>query len=235
MSEAMTNLTELRYLNLSWCSPVSGYELSIFLECISNIPNLEHLDLSNTKELMEVPDCICSLRKLHALDLSYCRNLQSVPAALLQMDSLKFLHLKDCYGVELLKEPGLNKNLITLPHFLVQANYHHSSSNLALLQDVNQADLVISRLENVKSVQEARSIKLMEKGRMKEMKLNWTTDSERLVEDMEMLGELVPPITLEKLCIYGYSSVKFPEWFIGVADHLPNLCQISFVRSAQVQ
>ncbi|KAG2557098.1 hypothetical protein PVAP13_8NG091500 [Panicum virgatum] len=152
MSEAMRNLTELHYLNLSWCSTVSRYEeLSIFLECISNLPNLEHLDLSNTTELMKVPDCICSLRKLHVLDLSYCRNLRSLPPVLHEMDSLK----------------------------------------------------------------------------MKTMKLNWTRDSERFVEDMEVLGELVPPITLEELRIDGYSNVRFPQWFTGIADHLSNLSQIS--------
>ncbi|PVH34029.1 hypothetical protein PAHAL_8G120700 [Panicum hallii] len=226
ISDAMRNLTELRYLDLSSCSIFSGADeaLPIFLECISNLPNLEHLDLSNNIGLTRVPDCICSLRKLHRLDLSYCYNLWSLPATLHEMDSLKFLHLED---LELLKVPALNKNLITLPHFLVQADYHNSSSNLALLQDVNRTDLVISGLENVKSVQEARSVRLMEKGRIKEMKLNWTIDSERFVEDMEVLAELIPPITLEKLFIDGYSSVRFPEWFIGIADHLPNLCQIS--------
>ncbi|KAG2561437.1 putative disease resistance protein RGA3 isoform X2 [Panicum virgatum] len=224
MSEAMRNLTELRYLNLSRCS-AGAEELFIFLKCISNLLNLEHLDLSSTK-LTRVPDCICSLKKLRTLDLSYCHDLQSLPAALHKMNSLKFLHLEDCSRLEMLKVPALNKNLITLPHFLVQADYHQSSSNLALLQDVNRTDLVISRLENVKSVQEAQSIKLMEKGRMRKIKFNWTTDSERFVEDMEVLGELVPPITLKKLYIDGYSSVRFPEWFIGIADHLPNLSRI---------
>jgi len=226
MSEAMRNLTELCYLNLSGCSTGVDEELSIFLKCISNLPNLEHLDLSNTG-LTRVPDCICSLRKLHTLDLSYCFRMKSLPAILNEMDSLKFVHLKGCNQLEPLEEAGLNKKLITLPRFLVQADYHHSSSNLALLHDVNRTDLVISRLENVKSVQEARSVRLMEKGRMKEMKLNWTTDSERFVEDVEVLGELVPPITLEMLYIDGYSSVRFPEWFTGIADHLPNLNWIS--------
>ena len=37
-------------------------------------------------------------------------------------------------------------------------------------------------------MQEARSVRLMEKGRMKGLE-----DSKRFVEDMEVLGELVPP------------------------------------------
>jgi len=104
------------------------------------------------------------------------------------MDSLKFLNLKDCIELELLGEAGLNKNLLTLPQFPVQADYTNSSSNLALLQDVNNTDLVISRLENVKSVQEARCIRPMEKGGMNELCLNWTRDSVRFVKDQEVLG-----------------------------------------------
>ena len=67
------------------------------------------------------------------------------------------------------------------------------------------------RLENVMSVQEARSIKLAGKERMEQMQLNWTKDAERFVEDMEVLGELVPPTTLEYLTIAGYNSVRVPE------------------------
>jgi len=78
------------------------------------------------------------------------------------------------------------------------------------------------------SVQEARSIKLAGKDRMEILELNWTKDVDRFVEDIEVLGELVPPTTLEELKIDGYNSVRFPEWFVGnIAFHLPNLVLIS--------
>jgi hypothetical protein len=87
---------------------------------------------------------------------------------------------------------------------------------------------VISRLENVKSMQEAQSIKLAGKDRMEKLELNWTKDVERFVEDTEVLGELVPPTTLKDLKIYGYNSFRFPEWFTGsIVFHLPNLVCIS--------
>jgi hypothetical protein len=81
---------------------------------------------------------------------------------------------------------------------------------------------VISRLENVKSVQEAQSIKLAGKDRMLKLELNWTKEVERSVDDMELLGELVPPTALKVLKIGGYNSVRFPEWFVAsIAFHLP--------------
>jgi hypothetical protein len=49
---------------------------------------------------------------------------------------------------------------------------------------------------------------------MEKLELKWTKDVERFVEDMEVLGELVPPTTL--------------EWFVGsILFHLPNLVYIS--------
>lgn len=162
---------------------------------------------------MRAPSCLGSLSKLHTLNLSGCRELLDLPANLYEMDSLRFLDLTGCLDVGMPKQAALNKSLLTLPHFPVQADCPDSSSNLFLLQDVNRSDLVISKLENVKSAQEARSINLKEKSRMENLELNWTKDVERFVEDMEVLGELVPPTTLEMLKIDGYNSIRFPECF----------------------
>lgn len=231
MSQAIGNLTELRYLNLSDCSGAQKHPkqaFSVFLECIGNLLNLEHLDLSWNVNLTSLPECFGSLGKLHTLNLTWCCCLVDIPANLYQMGTLRFLELKGCHELKMLKQDALNKSLLTLPHFLVQADCHDSSSNLILLQDVNRTDLEISRLENVKSAQEARSIELARKDRMENLKLSWTKDVERSVEDMEVLGELVPPTTLKELRIDGYNSVRFPEWFIGsIAFHLPNLVGIS--------
>ena len=156
---------------------------------------------------------------LHTLDLLDCMNLQGLPSFINEMDRLKFLELNGCL-IDMLKQDHRNKNLAVLPYFVVHSDSHDSGSNLFLINDVNRTDLVISRLENVKSVQEARSIKLAGKERMEQMQLNWTKDVERFVEDMEVLGELVPPTTLEYLTIAGSNSVS-------IAFHLPNLVSIS--------
>ncbi|CAL4994030.1 unnamed protein product [Urochloa decumbens] len=228
MSEAMGNLTELRYLNLSNCSDYGDDEAFLrFLECINNLPNLQHLDLSYNIRILSVPDSFYSLGKLHTLDLSGCRALQILPENLNEMASLKFLYVTGCVMLHNSEYPRLNKLWLSLPYFQVQADSHDSSSNLVLLQDVNHYNLVISKLENVKSVQEARSIKLTEKQIMKELEVNWTEDAGRFVEDMDVLGGLVPPITLEYLTINGYNSVRFPEWFVDIAFHLPNLVRVS--------
>jgi Leucine-rich repeat (LRR) protein len=82
VAEAMSNLTELRYLHLSgfmdmMCHGVSA--MSTSLEYISTLSNLEHLDLSCNIRLSHLPECITSLGKLHTLDLSGCSSLRSVP------------------------------------------------------------------------------------------------------------------------------------------------------------
>ncbi|CAL4994009.1 unnamed protein product [Urochloa decumbens] len=229
MLKAMGNLTELRYLNLSNCSDyLEGEVFFMLLECIGNLPNLEHLDLSGNGNLTSLPDCLCNLRKLQTLDLSRCIQLKGLPENLDEMDSLKFLVLEDCLLDTIYELSRFSKSLAILPDFVVQADCHDSSSSLVRLQDVNRTDLMISKLENVKSAQEARSIKLTEKVTMKKLELNWTENAERTVQDMEVFGELVPPITLEELQISGYNSVRFPKWFVGnIASHLPNLVRIS--------
>jgi Leucine-rich repeat (LRR) protein len=162
MSEAIGNLTELHYLNLSHCSGTQEHPKQaffVFLECIGNLLNLEHLDLSSNESLMSLPDSFRSLKKLHTLDILDCMNLQGLPSFINEMDRLKFLDLNGCL-IDMLKQGHLNKNLVVLPYFVVHSDSHDSGSNLFLINDVNRTDLVISRLENIKSVQEAQSIKL---------------------------------------------------------------------------
>jgi Leucine-rich repeat (LRR) protein len=225
MSEARVKTAEIS--NLYWRARET---FATFLECIiSKLPNLEHLDLSYNDPLVRnLPNCFGSHGKLHTLNLSGCKELRYLPANLYEMDSLRFLDLTGCLFPRMPEQAALNKSLLTLPHFVVQADWHDSSSNLFVLQDVNRTDLMISRLENVKSAQEARNINLKEKSRMEKMELNWTKDVERSVDDMEVLGELVPPTTLKKLKIDGYNSVTLPEWFVGsIVFYLPNLLSIS--------
>lgn len=231
-AEAIGNLKKLRYLNLSGLIYDYRQQKSTyisFFECINTLSNLEHLDLSNNKDLQSLPDCFGHLRKLHTLDLSGCNSLRTIPASIGKIDCLKFIHTNDCYGLGNSTLRVLNKSSITLPHCVVQANDNGSGSNIVLLEDVNPPKLKISRLENVRSVKEVQKIKLMEKRGIKQLELNWTKNAERFVEDMELLGQLVPPMTLKNFEIGGYNYTKFPTWIMGIAHYLPNLVSITMI------
>ncbi|KAK1698394.1 hypothetical protein QYE76_015091 [Lolium multiflorum] len=213
------NVTELRYLNVSELSSRFKDTMDSLINYIcSNLSNLEHLDLSSNS-MRSIPESICNLRKLHTLNLAKCLWLKKIPGSIGTMDSLKFLDINGCW--EIIKVPQVGSNAISLPHFGVQPGDGHSSSNLVLLQHIDPVELNLTGLENVKSVEEAQRINLMGKKKLEDLTLGWTRDAERFVDHKNLMGNLVPPSTLKKLKICGYSGVSFPAWL--ALDQLPNL------------
>jgi len=109
---------------------------------------------------------------------------------------------------------------------VVHAGDSESSSNLYELEDKHPTLLDISRLENVKSAEEAKRIKLVEKQSINDLELAWTRDAIRFVDDGDVLRELVPPDTLETFTLIGYNSIRFPSWMMSIATYLPYVWKI---------
>ncbi|RLM93432.1 Leucine Rich Repeat family protein, expressed [Panicum miliaceum] len=243
LPHAMENLKELRYLNLSSCLDcICNYEhfgevreleyyIHRFLGIISTLSNLEHLELSHNSILKTIRVSFCGLRKLHTLDFTGCSNLHKLPDNISEMDSLKFLVVKDCTRY-LRRYVQNSKNLISLPYFVVHTAEGEQSSKLCLLKDVTPPELEISCLENVKSVEEARRIKLREKQSMIKMGLHWTRGKKVFVEDVDLLRELEPPSSLEEFELQGYNSVSFPAW-LDTAICLPYLVKVTLAGLSQ--
>ncbi|KAF7106267.1 hypothetical protein CFC21_107009 [Triticum aestivum] len=204
--EVITNLTELRNLRLSRCmhhifDSSSTVQTESFIDSICRLPNMEHLDLSfNGHPLISIPESASCLRKLV---LHGCRQVARLPECVAKMDR------QSLFGL--------------LPLFSVTTDDGKCYSNLGFLEHVNPHKLNIKKLENVKSPEEARSVRLIEKHRIEEMSLMWNPQAERSVDDMELLRELVPPTTLQKFEIYGYISASFPDWVMSIGNYLPNL------------
>lgn len=122
------------------------------------------------------------------------------------MDSLKILNVTGCSKLDK-STPSRSKVFALLPHFVVHTDDGESSSNIGLLRHANPNELHISSLDNVKFTEEVQSIKLTEKHGIHDLKHEWTIDAKRSVEDVEVLGELVPPNTLWTFYMKGYNSV----------------------------
>uniref|UniRef100_A0ACD5YAW8 Uncharacterized protein n=1 Tax=Avena sativa TaxID=4498 RepID=A0ACD5YAW8_AVESA len=205
IKNAMGKLTKLRYLNLSMClNPIFYHHqsqeesLQYIQSCISGLSSLEHLNLSHNSFLFDLPQSLGDLNRLHTLNLSGCIRLKKVG----EMKSLKFIALRNCQGLESCK-------------FVVRVvddDDTYSSSNIVQLEDVNCQELQISCLEKVKSKEEAQRIRLVEKQKLEKLKLSWTLDSIRLVEDSDLLGKLVPPPNLQCLEVNGYNSTCLPDY-----------------------
>ncbi|KAF8668322.1 hypothetical protein HU200_052379 [Digitaria exilis] len=230
LHEVIGELTKLRYLNLSgslipmfWFNYCGRPEVLIgcVLDKISTLSNLEHLDLSGGV-FDTLPDSFCSLRRLHTLDLTGCNSLKELPKDLGgEGSSLKYLIGCICETI-----PN-NKSLTRLPKFAVHDVEGEQSSNLILLKDAyNPIELEIHCLENVKSTEEARMIKLDAKQSLEALTLSWTRGTNGFVEDMELLRELAPPSSLKRFELHGYNNVRFPTWLRRIALYLPNLVRV---------
>jgi Leucine-rich repeat (LRR) protein len=231
--EAIGNFLKLKYLNLSMSmdsiaqvfdDPAFEGRVDSFLCSITALSNLEHLDLSRNGCIRSIPGSICNLRKLRTLNLSNCKCLEKIAESIGTIESFKALYI---VGTIHLKLPQLSSNSVSLPRFVVQADDGERSSNLVLLQHTDPAELEIAGLENVKSAEEAQRIELIGKQSMKKLKLEWTEDAERSVDDKLLLEKLVPPSTVKNFKIQYYNSVSFPAWLMDITHHLPNLTSVT--------
>jgi hypothetical protein len=73
-----------------------------------------------------------------------------------------------------------------LPNFVVHSR-DGESSNLCELEDKHPTFLEINMLENAKSAEEAKRIKLAEKQSIETQELAWTRDAKRFADDREVL------------------------------------------------
>ncbi|SPT15762.1 unnamed protein product [Triticum aestivum] len=223
LKDAVAKLTKLRYLNLSMClNPIFYHHksqdesLQFITDCVKGISSIEHLDLSHNTFLFGLPESLGDLNRLHTLNLSGCIRLKKVAA----MKSLKFLSLWNCQGLE-------SCSFVVW----VDEDAPYISTNIVQLEGVSCQELQISCLENVRSRVEAQRIKLVEKQKLQKLKLSWTLDSHRSVEDSALLGELVPPHTVQCLEVNGYSGTCLPEYF----GDLTSLQELKIVSCKQLK
>jgi len=112
-----------------------------------------------------------------------------------------------------------------LPEFVFHLG-ELKGSYLASFQAVNVTKLKLCGFEQVKSVEEVQRIKLVGKQGLKELTLQRLFPN-RVLEDNEMLGSLMPPSTIETLKLFGYNSAIFPYWLMDIPPYnFPNLVSI---------
>jgi len=226
LPKLLVNLTKLRYLNLKRCLVSS--ERDSVLECIfCNLSNLEHLDLSGNDGIYEIQETLGYLRKLHTLNLSYCNKLKCLPDSISGMETLKYLDVSGCYSLDDSELPQYRKRPNLLPKFVVNAgDIESTSSNLWQVEYENPPFLEITKLEKVKSAEEAQRIKLVEKQNMRKLHLVWTQYAKRFVDDMELLKQLLPSDAVEEFLLQGYNGVSIPSWMMDITTYLPHLNKV---------
>ncbi|KAM0882534.1 hypothetical protein ACQ4PT_032234 [Festuca glaucescens] len=227
LKDAMGQLTKLRYLNLSmFLDPIFYYHQShedsvqFIGHCVRGLSSLEHLDLSHNKFLFHLPESLGDLKKLHTLDLLGCIRLKRLAKRIGEISSLKLIVLNNCRGLESCQ-------------FVVHVDdRQYNKSNLVQLEVVDCKELEISCLEKAKYMEEAQRIRLVEKQKIKTLKLRWSVDAAQgsvKVDENALLGELVPPHSLQCLELHGYGGETCqPGWWVpSISSHLPNLVEVT--------
>ncbi|XP_044335438.1 disease resistance protein RPV1-like [Triticum aestivum] len=217
LKDVWGKLPKLRYLNLSmFLNPIfyqlpEDDSLNNYLECISGLSSLEYLDLSHNIFLVDLPKNLAKLNKLHTLDLSGCARLERVDRWMGEVHSLKSIVVRNSQGFE--------------AYQFVVCSYNSRSSNFVQLNDVSCKELEISRLENVKSMEEVQNVTLVKKEELETLKLCWSMDTEGHVDNKALFGELQPPHNLQYLELHGYNGETcFPAWWTPC--NLPNLVKV---------
>ncbi|KAL6638736.1 hypothetical protein ACP70R_023595 [Stipagrostis hirtigluma subsp. patula] len=229
LCDALGSLTKLKYLNLSNSIDhlfiKSGGKGVLNVDFIGGLTNLERLDLS-WNSIVYLPESVGNLKRVHTLNLSHCNDLKFLPDSIGAI-TLKSLLMEGCSDELIDQANSLLHYSLTLPLFKVRGDDSGTCSNLQELEGVDTDQLNISSLENVRSLDEAQGVKLLDKQNLSYLKLAWTLGAGRLLEDEDLLEQLVPPRGLKRLAIKGYSSISFPSWVIGISYYLPSLVIIS--------
>nr|ACS49660.1 NBS-LRR disease resistance protein family-3 [Oryza ridleyi] len=212
------NIKALRFLNC--------WKLGLHDDTFSSAKHIRVLDLSECC-IQKLPDSIGHLKQLRYLNAPGVQD-DRIPDCITKLLKLMYLRLRGSYTILALPESigemeGLVKGIPEAMGGLTKLQFLNLSNCHNIFEDGLHIRTKISGLENVKSIEEVQLIKLKKKQKLDRLELRWSGLRRSFVDDMELLGELVPPISLRDIDIVDCVGTKLPAWLTDIARYLPNL------------
>ncbi|KAF7129608.1 hypothetical protein RHSIM_Rhsim10G0075400 [Rhododendron simsii] len=192
---------------------------------ISNSNHLRYLNMSFSG-IVYVPESVCDLQNLETLKLIECSKLCKLPKRMRYMRNLTYLDIEGCDS--LISMPPKLGQLTSLRRLSIFIVGQAEGYRIGELKELNLAgELVIKKLDNVRSPADAENANLKRKHDLVSLNLRWSYHKEEnLPNDVEgVLESLQPHSNLKKLSISNYRGSKFPNWMM--CSVLKNLVELS--------
>ncbi|KAI9127358.1 hypothetical protein K1719_001917 [Acacia pycnantha] len=168
---------------------------------LQDLVNLRYLDLSSSN-VVSLPDSLCKLDNLQKLRLSNCHYLEMLPSDMRDLVNLRHLDISGTCLKEMPRGLSNLKYLQFLSDFIVGEEKESGIGELGGISHL-KGRIEISKLENVKSGNEAYDVRMVKKKLIKDLTLSWSEDGD--VEDStterDILANLQPHWDLEELRI----------------------------------
>ncbi|XP_031257822.1 putative disease resistance RPP13-like protein 1 [Pistacia vera] len=218
VSKLFGQLTYLRSLDLSYCSS------QVLPREIRKLIHLRYLKLSENRYLKELPDELCELYNLQTLDLTKCLSLQKLPKKIGRLINLRYLKNVKTYSLSYMPKGMERLTCLRELSEFVRSTGGRGHDTLECLGNMVhlKGSLVLRRLGNVVSAEEAEKAKLNVKKNLTDLSLSFyklESIGERKSEhDNIVLDALQPPLNLEKLRIDEFDCKSmFPPWLMSLA------------------
>ncbi|CAN1219711.1 Putative disease resistance protein RGA3 [Linum perenne] len=232
--KVLKDFRRLRVLAIS----IEDSDASKLLHSLGDLKHLRFLVFGGT---IKIPNSVTNLVNLQVLDLSQCSTLEELPRDIKKLVNLKYLDLNPySWPVGLTRMPkgfGELASLHTLTKFV--ACNDEAAGGLIELKGLKslRGDLMIVNLEKAESID---VYALKNKPLLQFLVLDWAnfcwtnlfgpyvTSSTNDEVVMEML---CPHHNLRRMDIYHYGGVKFPEWL----SFITNLAEISLLFCSECE
>ncbi|XP_074562514.1 putative disease resistance RPP13-like protein 1 [Curcuma longa] len=184
-----------------------------------NLLLLRYLDLDRTK-IRELPESIGRLANLQTLNIAGCKSLRSLPKAVTSLGMLRCLRAKGTPLTHLPRGMGRLTNLNHIEEFIV--GHGDSPSNVDDGCDLEELRS-LSKLRFLNAVKLEKATMtgtsvLENKSWLRHLSLSWTNrdGGEKEAAEKTCSG-LLPPPSLEELCLLNFPGRRFPNWMMSTS------------------
>ncbi|KAL8549949.1 hypothetical protein ACS0TY_008688 [Phlomoides rotata] len=191
---------------------VRRFDIEMLPIFVCKFEHLRYLVMA-CNNMKKLPESLTNLHNLQTLKLTDSEELLELPKDLKMMKNLWFLEIESFYSL-LCTPPGL-RNLTCLRRLSIFIVGEDESHQIDQLKDFELGGkLSIQGLDNIRSLQDARSANLMTKSSLTCLSLSWKKGIKMECAEHfeEVLQGLQPHQNIEKISIASYHGSRFPGW-----------------------